>query len=169
MRFVERQRERVIYNENVSFCQVINAYMNLIKIRSESDPKKYPKVHCFNTFLYPQLLNRGYSAVHRWTKRVCTSLVFFFFVFLRSFTHEYCFIQIDLFEHTIVIVPIHLGNHWCLAEIRIKENLIKYYDSFGSPNNRCLEVSVKICGEKLRARVQVVNFIVSLCRPCCNI
>lgn len=50
--------------------QVINAYMNLIKNRSEEDGKVYPKVHCFNTFFYPQLLNRGYSSVRRWTKKV---------------------------------------------------------------------------------------------------
>lgn len=44
--------------------------MNLIKLRSEGNPKKYPKVHCFNTFLYEQLSKKGYTSVRRWTRKV---------------------------------------------------------------------------------------------------
>lgn len=95
--------------------EVINAYMNLIKMRAEKKPDKYPKVHCFNTFLYEQLQKKGYSSVRRWTKKI------------------------DIFDFNMLIIPIHLGNHWCLIQIKIKEKCIQYFDSMGSPNNHCLK------------------------------
>jgi sentrin-specific protease 1 len=39
-----------------------------------------------------------------------------------------------------VIVPVHLGNHWCLAVINFKEKRFEYYDSMGGKNYECLEV-----------------------------
>jgi len=58
-----------------------------------------------------------------------------------------------------IIIPIHLGNHWCLAVINIQDRLARlhllqvlfclylrsccrrfeYYDSLGSPNPTCLK------------------------------
>lgn len=54
--------------------QVINAYMNLIQSRAEKNKEKYPKVYCFNTFLYEQLNKKGYDSVRRWTKKVSNLL-----------------------------------------------------------------------------------------------
>jgi len=50
-----------------------------------------PKVYSFNTFFYPKVLSGGHQAVRRWTK------------------------QVDLFSYDYVLVPVHLGMHWCLA------------------------------------------------------
>ena len=50
-----------------------------------------PKVHAFNTFFYPKLMKTGHASLRRWTKKV------------------------DLFAMDIVLIPIHLGMHWCLA------------------------------------------------------
>jgi sentrin-specific protease 1 len=38
-----------------------------------------------------------------------------------------------------VIIPIHLGNHWCLAVINLAARRFEYYDSLGSPNPSCLQ------------------------------
>lgn len=69
--------------------QVINFYMNLLVERSK-DPS-LPSVNTLNTFFYPKLRGSGYSAVRRWTKKM------------------------DIFSKDILLVPVHLGVHWCLS------------------------------------------------------
>lgn len=63
--------------------------MNLLVERS-ADPK-LPSVNTLNTFFYPKLCSSGYSAVRRWTKKM------------------------DIFSKDILLVPVHLGVHWCLS------------------------------------------------------
>lgn len=58
---------------------------------SERSKNSGPKVHAFNTFFYPKLMKTGHASLRRWTKKV------------------------DLFAMDIVLIPIHLGMHWCLA------------------------------------------------------
>lgn len=71
------------------FLQIINFYMNMLMERSKE--KGFPSVHAFNTFFFTKLKTAGYQAVKRWTKKV------------------------DVFSVDILLVPIHLGVHWCLA------------------------------------------------------
>lgn len=93
--------------------EVINFYMNLIIERGKD--LKWPKSYAFNTFFYTKLLKDGPQALRRWTKRV------------------------DLFSYDLICVPVHLGMHWCMAIIDFRDRSIRYYDSMGSPNNRCIE------------------------------
>lgn len=69
--------------------QVINFYMNLLVERSKQP--NLPSAYTFNTFFYPKLRSSGYSAVRRWTKKV------------------------DIFSVDFILVPVHLGVHWCLS------------------------------------------------------
>lgn len=93
--------------------EVINFYMNLIIERGKDS--KWPKSYAFNTFFYTKLCKDGPQSLRRWTKRV------------------------DIFEHDIICVPIHLGMHWCMAIIDLRDNSIRYYDSMGGSNSKCLE------------------------------
>ena len=82
------------YKHNVLiYCififQIINFYMNLLMERGERENK--PKVYAFNTFFYPKITSGGQAAVKRWTRRV------------------------DVFAQDYILVPVHLGMHWCLA------------------------------------------------------
>ena len=63
--------------------------MELLKERGTLD--NYPKVHAFNTFFYPKITSGGHSAVRRWTRKV------------------------DVFAVDYILIPVHLGMHWCLA------------------------------------------------------
>jgi len=63
--------------------------MNLLMERGSGN--NMPKVYSFSTFFYPKLISGGHQSVRRWTK------------------------QVDLFSYDYVIVPVHLGMHWCLA------------------------------------------------------
>lgn len=92
--------------------EVINFYMNLLIARSAND--KYPKVHAMNTFFYPKLINGGYASLKRWTKKV------------------------DIFAQDLIVVPIHLGIHWCMSIIDFRDKTINYYDSMGGSNPKCL-------------------------------
>lgn len=94
--------------------EVINFYSNLIMERGNGKYPKLPKVHSMNTFFYPKLMSQGYNSLRRWTKKV------------------------DIFAQDIVVIPVHLGVHWCLSIIDFRDKTIKYYDSMGSPNQKCL-------------------------------
>ncbi|XP_077975497.1 sentrin-specific protease 1-like [Styela clava] len=78
--------------------------------------KDYPAVHSMNTFFYPRLSTQSYTSVRRWTKKV------------------------DIFSKDIVLYPIHLGVHWCLAVVDFISKQIRYYDSMGGANRECLEI-----------------------------
>ncbi|XP_044268035.1 sentrin-specific protease 1-like [Tribolium madens] len=91
---------------------VINFYMNLIMERGTDS--KWPRTYATNTFFYQKLSRNGPDSLKRWTRRV------------------------DIFSYEFICVPIHLGMHWCMAIINLKERTIKYYDSMGKSNNQCL-------------------------------
>ncbi|XP_020723077.2 sentrin-specific protease 1 [Bombus terrestris] len=93
--------------------EVINFYMNLLIARSTSNDK-YPKVHAMNTFFYPKLISGGHSSLRRWTRKI------------------------DIFSQDIIVVPIHLGIHWCMSIIDFRDKSIRYYDSMGGNNSKCL-------------------------------
>ncbi|XP_019876205.1 sentrin-specific protease isoform X2 [Aethina tumida] len=93
--------------------EVINFYMNLIIERSKCSTR-WPKTYAMNTFFYTKISKDGPGSVRRWTKKV------------------------DLFSYDLMCIPIHLGMHWCMAAVDFRVKAIKYYDSMGSNNNRCL-------------------------------
>ncbi|VVC42487.1 Ulp1 protease family, C-terminal catalytic domain [Cinara cedri] len=90
--------------------EVINHYMSMIV---ERDPDS---LHMFNTFFYFKLSDQGYKSVSRWSRRK------------------------DIFKCKKIFIPIHLGNHWCLIYVDFAEKSIKYYDSLGGTNSKCLNI-----------------------------
>jgi len=94
--------------------EVVNFYFHLLLERSKG--KDCLKIHFFNSFFYPKLMKTGYSGVRRWTKKV------------------------DIFSMDVVVLPVHLGMHWCLAAIDMRKKQIAYYDSLKGNNNQCLAV-----------------------------
>lgn len=93
--------------------EVINFYLQLI-VAHASKPPTGLQIHAFNTFFYAKLSEDGYGAVRRWTKRV------------------------DIFAKDVILVPIHLGMHWCMAAINMRKKRFEYYDSLGGKNSACL-------------------------------
>lgn len=100
--------------------EVINFYMNMIVARSKT-VDNWPKVYAFNTYFYPKIVEKGQTAVKRWTRKV------------------------DIFAHDIILVPVHLNVHWCLAVIDLRKGRqgVYYYDSMGGNNCVCLAVLCK--------------------------
>lgn len=104
-----RKDLQTLSNLNWLNDEVINFYMNLLVERSK-DPN-LPSVNTFNTFFYPKLRSSGYSAVRRWTKKM------------------------DIFSKDILLVPVHLGVHWCLSVVDFRKKAIMYFDSMGGSND----------------------------------
>ncbi|CAB1330116.1 unnamed protein product [Coregonus sp. 'balchen'] len=94
--------------------EVINFYMNLLVERSK-DPS-LPTVHTFNTFFFPKLRSAGYSAVRRWTKKM------------------------DIFSMDVILVPVHLGVHWCLSVVDLRKKSVTYFDSMGGINDEACRI-----------------------------
>ncbi|XP_055327636.1 sentrin-specific protease 1-like isoform X2 [Paramacrobiotus metropolitanus] len=95
--------------------EVANFYLEMIVDRALRHPEKYPKVYTYNTFFYTTLVNKAFDGVKRWTKKV------------------------DIFSYDLLLVPVHLGSHWCLAVMDMRERRINYYDSLGKANHACAE------------------------------
>ncbi|XP_064490394.1 sentrin-specific protease 1-like [Ornithodoros turicata] len=93
--------------------EVINFYLNILVERGRT--RNFPSVYAFSTFFYPKLVAGGHVALRRWTRKV------------------------DIFSHNLVLVPVHLGAHWCLAVIDFRSKTIQYYDSMGGSNQECLK------------------------------
>lgn len=109
-----RKDLQTLSNLNWLNDEVINFYMNLLVGRSK-DPN-LPSVNTFNTFFYPKLRSSGYSAVRRWTKKM------------------------DIFSKDILLVPVHLGVHWCLSVVDFRKKAILYFDSMGGNNDEACRI-----------------------------
>lgn len=109
-----RKDLQTLSNLNWLNDEVINFYMNLLVERSKQP--SLPSVNTFNTFFYPKLRSSGYSAVRRWTKKM------------------------DIFARDILLVPVHLGVHWCLAVVDFRKKAIMYFDSMGNNNDEACNV-----------------------------
>nr|XP_040049530.1 sentrin-specific protease 1 isoform X2 [Gasterosteus aculeatus aculeatus] len=109
-----RKDLQTLSNLNWLNDEVINFYMNLLVERSK-DPS-LPSVNTFNTFFYPKLRSSGYSAVRRWTKKM------------------------DIFSKDILLVPVHLGVHWCLSVVDFRKKAVIYFDSLGGNNDEACRI-----------------------------
>uniref|UniRef100_A0A671U2P2 SUMO specific peptidase 1 n=1 Tax=Sparus aurata TaxID=8175 RepID=A0A671U2P2_SPAAU len=109
-----RKDLQTLSNLNWLNDEVINFYMNLLVERSK-DPN-LPSVNTFNTFFYPKLRCSGYSTVRRWTKKM------------------------DIFAKDILLVPVHLGVHWCLSVVDFRKKAILYFDSMGGNNDEACRI-----------------------------
>lgn len=111
---IHRRDIQTLVGQNWLNDEVINAYMYLLVCRGKKIGKK--RVYAFNTFFYPKLRDSNYNSVRRWTRKV------------------------DIFNHDILLVPVHLGNHWCLAVINFQRKSVSYYDSLGGGSNGCCRI-----------------------------
>lgn len=109
-----RKDLQTLSNLNWLNDEVINFYMNLLVERSKD--ANLPSVNTFNTFFFPKLRSSGYSAVRRWTKKM------------------------DIFSKDILLVPVHLGVHWCLSVVDFRKKVVMYLDSMGGNNDEACRV-----------------------------
>ncbi|CAH1644638.1 unnamed protein product [Spodoptera littoralis] len=93
--------------------KVIDFYMNLIMQRSE-EQNNLPKVYAMNTLFYPKLMKSGHAGLKRWTRKV------------------------DIFAYDLLVIPVHLTNHWCVSFINFQTRKIEYLDSRGKSKRPCL-------------------------------
>lgn len=70
----------------------------------------------FSSFFYSKLKDRGY-------------------VSCRTYTRKY-----NLFEKHLVLIPIHLGNHWCMNIIDFRTKQFRYYDALLGTNKTCTDL-----------------------------
>ncbi|XP_061875760.1 sentrin-specific protease 1 isoform X2 [Colius striatus] len=115
---ITRKDIQTLNNLNWLNDEIINFYMNLLMERSKE--KGLPAVHAFNTFFFTKLKTAGYQAVKRWTKKV------------------------DIFSVDLLLVPVHLGFHWCLAVVDFRKKTITYYDSMGGINSEACRILLRL-------------------------
>nr|XP_056705505.1 sentrin-specific protease 2 [Euleptes europaea] len=105
---------------------IINFYMNLLVDRNKRPG--LPVLFAFSTFFYPKLCSEGYNAVRKWTKVV------------------------DLFQHDMILVPIHIKIHWGLVVVDMRRKTIKYFDSMGHNGYRICKRLLQYLQEESKAK-----------------
>lgn len=93
----------------------INGYMDLLQQRVKNAGTK---VWFFNSFFYNKLKKEGHQGVARWTLKK----------------------NVDIFAMDKIIFPIHLGAHWTLGIINMRDRRLEYYDSLGGRNEEYLNL-----------------------------
>jgi len=96
--------------------EIINFYLQMIVKRSNQEGLK---VYATSTFFYPKMMSHGQTALKRWTRKV------------------------DIFQQDLMLIPVHLGMHWCLAVVNFRKPGVYYYDSMGGNNTQCLTSLLK--------------------------
>ncbi|NWR81808.1 SENP2 protease, partial [Centropus unirufus] len=119
---VTREDIRTLEGRHWLNDEIINFYMNLLVERSKKEG--YPAIHAFSTFFYPKLTSGGYRAVKRWTRNV------------------------DLFKQDLILIPVHLMEHWTLVVIDTRKKTIKYFDSVGLDGSRICKTLFKYLQEE---------------------
>lgn len=102
--------------------EVINFYFNLIAERSGQNG--LAKVYAFSTFFYQKLVQGGHAGLKRWTRKV------------------------DIFRYDLLLVPVHLGVHWCLAVIDLRKQAVEYFDSMGGGDAQCTRSLIKYLADE---------------------
>ena len=82
---------------------IVSVYFQLIAERSRSEA--LPSVLNISSYVYPMMESLGYDSACQFTKND------------------------DIFSHDLLIMPIHLINHWALVVVDNTRLTIKYYDS----------------------------------------
>ncbi|XP_039930749.1 sentrin-specific protease 2 isoform X2 [Hirundo rustica] len=59
---------------------------------------------------------------------------------------------VDIFEHDIILVPIHLRTHWTLLAVDLREKTIKYFDSLGQKGDHICKTILKYLEEESREK-----------------
>uniref|UniRef100_A0A8C5U7W6 SUMO specific peptidase 2 n=1 Tax=Malurus cyaneus samueli TaxID=2593467 RepID=A0A8C5U7W6_9PASS len=106
--------------------RIMNFYMGLLVERSKKEG--YPAVYAFNTFFYSKLSSASHREVKKWTKGV------------------------DIFEHDVILVPIHLRVHWTLLVVDLREKTIKYFDSLGQKGDDICKTVLKYLEEESKEK-----------------
>ena len=101
--------------------EVVNGSVALMQIKADelAEAGLGPKIHFFNSFFYLKLFQRkqvyNFRSVRRWTKKF------------------------DPREMDKIVFPVHLGNHWTLAVINLRDKAFEYYDSLLHPNQDVID------------------------------
>jgi sentrin-specific protease 1 len=46
---------------------------------------------------------------------------------------------VDIFSYDLMVVPVHLGVHWCLSLVDFERKKVSYLDSMGGRNQACVD------------------------------
>jgi len=53
-------------------------------------------------------------------------------------------LQVDIFSKALLLIPVHLGQHWVLCSVDFICHRITYYDSMEGHNKECIDVRIHL-------------------------
>lgn len=122
---ITRRDINTLYGKNWLNDNIINFYLQMIARRSNRNGLK---IYATSTFFYPKMVSSGHPAVKRWTKKI------------------------DIFNQDLILMPIYLGKHWCLAVVDFRKPGVYYYDSMGGNNMQCLATIKKYLSDEYKEK-----------------
>ena len=97
--------------------------------------EKFTDVYAYSTFFYQKLSGSGHQGVQRWSKRV------------------------DILSKRLLIIPVHLPAHWCLAAVKVANRQILYFDSLRNTNFTCLHLIMEYLSLQSESNSKKLNLI----------
>ena len=117
--------------------KIVEMYMQMIAKRSQERTYRNlhkPRIYCMSTYFFLNLIMRGYEALARWTK------------------------DVDIFSFDVILIPIHLEMHWCVAVVDFRCPGVFYYDSMSGHNMPALSAILNYLREEhLRKKGEELN------------
>jgi sentrin-specific protease 1 len=118
----------------------INVPLNLIKKRSQENEelkeknlphdKRLLKIWVQSTFFYENLTGRSSPLPSKLPNKPIPKNkkpIGYYYDHIKTWGS-----RINIFEYDMVLIPIHLGNHWCMGALNFSAKRIEYYDSLGN-------------------------------------
>lgn len=109
--------------------EIVNFYFSLLHEKA-GDARK---IFCWNSFFFQKLSGSGYAGVRNWTARK----------------------QIDLFDLEqveLVLMPVHLVDHWALGVVNMREKTTMYLDSLGTDSSEFHKIIVGYLDEEFSVK-----------------
>lgn len=129
--------------------KIVEMYMQMVAKRSLTKTfinLHKPRIYCMSTYFFLNLIMRGYDALQRWTK------------------------DVDIFSFDVILIPIHLEMHWCVAVVDFRCPGVFYYDSMAGHNMPALSAILNYLKEEHLKRkgmeLDLTNFAKEIVPDC---
>eukprot|EP00727_Mastigamoeba_balamuthi_P001774 m51a1_g11594 hypothetical protein (972) ;mRNA; f:98008-101798 len=116
--------------------ELVERYMDLVSARCGTAQATYPRCYVLPSSWYDSIFEEKRPGVLSYAyKNVCDATN-----------------GVDLLGwYDKVLVPIPLGEHWCLAVANVAEKRLEYFDSRGGTNDRCLTTVRRFLRDEAKA------------------
>ena len=105
---IERRDIKLLRPGSLLNDKIINIYFEMLQAHAK---KVGTSLYVFSTYFYTKL-GRSFEEARKWVE------------------------DINIFDYSLVFIPVHLGNHWAFVAFDAGDKKLEYFDSLGGYSDR---------------------------------